>query len=321
MGTGHRFVACRPIFRIFLRVLHCWCLVWLRHQNKIAEAHAGGLTGRRLREKLSRGIDQASRAAPGAEPTSIFIMPIVSTTEAPLEREVFWERHKMSVMVALVAAIVAVAGFGGYRFYSERRAISAANLLASAKTPADFQKVIADYPSTPAGGSAYLLLADAQKAQQKFAEANATLETFLQKFPKHELAGTARLAIGGNLEAEGKKDEALATYQKLATSEPQAFTAPVALFSQIHLLKEKKQIAEARRVCETIMTQYRESRFAAEAAYQLRLLKVAEPASALPSPSAPVPAPPAQTQSTAPSAAAPPVPKPSQPPAAPPKKP
>ena len=252
-------------------------------------------------------------------------MPIVSTTEAPLEREVFWERHKTSVMAVLVAALVALAGFGAYRFYSERRAVSAANLLASAKTPADFQKVIADYSSTPAGASAYLLLADAQKAQQKFAEANATLETFLQKFPKHELAGTARLAIGGNLEAQGKKDEALATYQKLATSQPQAFTAPVALFSQIHLLKEKKQIEEARRVCETIMTQYRESRFAAEAAYQLRLLKVAETPAAIPSPTALVPptapAPPSQTQSTAPSAAAPPVPKSSQPPAAPPKKP
>ena len=228
-------------------------------------------------------------------------------------------------MAALIAALLGVAGFGGYRFYSERRAISAANLLASAKTPADFQKVIADYPSTPAGGSAYLLLADAQKAQQKFAEANATLETFLQKYPKHELAGTARLAMGGNLEAQGKKDEALATYQKLATSEPQAFTAPVALFSQIHLLKEKKQIAEARRVCETIMTQYRESRFAAEAAYQLRVLKVAEQPAALPSPTAGVspapPSPPVQTQPAAPSAAAPPVPKTSQPPAAPPKKP
>ncbi len=250
-------------------------------------------------------------------------MAIISTTDAALEREVFWERHKTEVMVALIAILVALAAFGGYRFYSERRANAGANMLATAKTPADFQKVIADYSSTPAGASAYILLADSQKTEQKFNEANATLEKFVQKFPKHELAGTARLAIAGNLEAMGKKDEALATYQKLATSEPQAYTAPVALFSQIHLLKEKKQIAEARRVCETIITQYRESRFAAEATYQLRSLKLPDDPAATASPRvAPATAPAASAPPAAPqsSAAAPPAPNAAAP-SGPPKKP
>ena len=190
-------------------------------------------------------------------------------------------------MAAIIVVLLAIAGYGGYRFYSDRRADAAANLLASAKTSAEFQKVINEYPSTPAGASAYLLLADAQKAEKKFAEANATLQAFLDKYPKHELAGTARLAMAGNLEALGKKDEALATYQRLAASDPKAFTAPVALFSQIHLLKEKNQIEEARKVCETILTQYRESRFAQEATFQLRQLKVKnEPAPSAPPPTA-----------------------------------
>ena len=250
-------------------------------------------------------------------------MATISTTDAALEREVFWDRHKTEVMVALIAVLVALAAFGGYRFYSERRANAAANMLATAKTPADFQKVIADYSNTPAGASAYILLADSQKTEQKFSEANATLEKFVQKFPKHELAGTARLAIAGNLEAMGKKDEALATYQKLATSEPQAYTGPVALFSQIHLLKEKKQIAEARRVCETIITQYRESRFAAEATYQLRSLKLPDEPAATASPSvAPSTAPAATAPPAAPqsSASAPPAPNAAAP-SGPPKKP
>jgi TolA-binding protein len=252
-------------------------------------------------------------------------MPTLSSSDAALEREVFWDRHRTEVMAAIVVALLAVAGFGGYRFYSERRANVAANLLASAKTPTEFQKVITDYPSTPAGGSAYLLLADAQKSEKKFSEANATLQSFLDKYPKHELAGTARLAMAGNLEALGKKDEALTTYQRLAASDPKAFTAPVALFSQIHLLKEKNQIEEARRVCETIMTQYRESRFAAEATYQLRSLKVGNEPVATPSPASAPPRPPAVSaappaaQSAVPSAAAPPVPKAPQPSAAPPK--
>jgi predicted negative regulator of RcsB-dependent stress response len=248
-------------------------------------------------------------------------MPTLSSSDAALEREVFWDRHKTKVMATLVAALLAVAGFGGYKFYSERRANAAASSLANAKTPAEFQKVIAEYPGTPAGGSAYLLLADVLKNEKKFSEANAALQNFLDKYPNHELAGTARLAMAGNLEALGKKDEALTAYQRLATGAPQAFTAPVALFSQIHLLKEKNQIEEARRVCETIITQHRESRFAQEATYQLRLLKGNEPVAPPPPTTAPPPPPAVSTAPPAgPSAAAPPAPK-APPPAAPPKRP
>ena len=249
-------------------------------------------------------------------------MQTLSSSDIALEREIFWDRYKTAVMAAIVVVLLAVAGYGGYRFYSEHQANAAANLLASAKSSAEFQKVITEYPGTPAGASAYLLLADAQKAEKKFSEANATLQAFLDKNPKHELAGTARLAMAGNLEALGKKDEALTTYQRLAASEPRAFTAPVALFSQIHLLKEKNQIEEARRVCETILTQYRESRFAAEATYQLRLLKNRnEPSSSTPPTTA---APPASAVSPAPPAApsaAPSVPNAPQPAGPPPKKP
>ncbi len=53
------------------------------------------------------------------------------------------------------------------------------------------------------------------------------------------------------------------------------------MISQVHILKEKNQLAEARQVCETILTKYRESLVASEATRQLRLLK-ARPASAAP---------------------------------------
>ncbi len=236
----------------------------------------------------------------------------LSTTDTAPERDVFWERYKKEVMAVLILALVAVAGYGGYRLYSDRQANAAATMLASAKTADDFQKVISNYPTAPAGGSAYLLLADAQRNEKKFAEANATLQTFLDRFPKHELAGTARLAMAGNLEGMGKKDDALTAYQRLVSGDPHGYTAPIALFSQIHLLKEKKQIDEARRVCETIKSQYPQSRLVADAEYQLHLLKVDNPPAPPPTIAAPPPAvssgPPAP-QSTGPSAAAPPAPK------------
>ena len=239
-------------------------------------------------------------------------MPTLTSTDTAPDREVFWDRYKKEVMAVLILALLGVAAYGGYRMYSERQANAAAETLASAKTAADFQKVIADYPRTPAGQSAYLLLADSQHNEKKFAEANTTLQTFLDKFPKNELVDTARLAIAGNLEALGKKDEALAAYQRVVTANPTGFAAPMALYSEIHLLKEKKQIDEARRVCETIMTQYRESRLAPDAAYQLRLLKPETPPATPPTqvvappPPAAAPAAPPAAQSVAP--AAPPAP-------------
>jgi TolA-binding protein len=245
-------------------------------------------------------------------------MPTLTSTDPAPERQVFWDRYKKEVMAVLVLALVGVAAFGGYKLYIDRQANAAADMLASAKTAADFQKVITDYPTTSAGASAYLLLADAQRNEKKFAEANTTLQTFLDKFPKNELTGTARLAIAGNLEALGKKDEALAAYKRVVAGEPTGFAAPIALYSQIHLLKEKKQIDEARRVCETLMTQYRESRLAPDAAYQLRLLKPeSAPASPptqtiAPPPPAAAPSAPPPAQSVAP--AAPPAPKTSPPP-------
>lgn len=268
-----------------------------------------------MRDKPSRGI-RATFALLPVEPQSE-IMPTLSTTDPVLESQVFWERHKKEVLAALIIAIVALAAYGGYELYSARRANNAAELLGNARTPADFQKVISEYPATAAGASAYLFLANTQKDEKKFAEANATLQTFLNKYPKHEMAGAARLAMAANLEALGKKDEALALYQRLVTSDPHAFTAPVALLSEIHLLKEKNQIEEARRVCETILTQYRESGSAQEAQRQLRLLKGGTAPAAVPPPATvTVPAP---VQSVGPSAAAPPVPKGPQPSA--PKKP
>jgi hypothetical protein len=71
----------------------------------------------------------------------------------------------------------------------------------------------------------------------------------------------------------GKTDEALSSYQRIAAKYPTSFTAPLALISQVSLLKAKNQPDAARRVCETILTQYRESFWAGEAMRELRSLK------------------------------------------------
>jgi tetratricopeptide repeat protein len=81
------------------------------------------------------------------------------------------------------------------------------------------------------------------------------------------------MAMAANLDSMGKTDEALAMYQQIASNYPNSYTAPLAMLSQVYILKVKNRNDDARRICETILTQYRTSFWASEAMQQLRLLK------------------------------------------------
>src|SRR5256886_12118050 len=81
------------------------------------------------------------------------------------------------------------------------------------------------------------------------------------------------MAMAANLDSMGKTDEALAMYQQIASAYPNGYAAPLAMLSQVYILKAKNRNDDARRICETILTQYRASFWAGEAMQQLRLLK------------------------------------------------
>src|SRR5256714_6598079 len=212
------------------------------------------------------------------------------SSDAAVEARVFWLRFQKEITAALIIVILAIVGFAGYRFYTHWRNSTAAELLGRAKNPQDYQEVITRYSGTPAGASAYLLLAETQRNEKKFAEANASLQAFIEKYPEHDFVPTARLAMAANLESMGKNDEALSIYQQVANNYPNTYNAPLALISEVPLLKAKNRIEDARRVCEEILTKYRmpgqqaeamrddrmETVWAGEAMRQLRSLKPPE---------------------------------------------
>ena len=179
------------------------------------------------------------------------------TTEPSVEAHVFWLRYQKEIAAALIVVLLAIIGFAGYRFYTNHRNAAAAELLGGAKTQAEYEAVITQYPTTPAGASAYLLLAQKQRDEKKIAEANATLQKFVENNPDHDLVPTARLATAANLESIGKDDEALAIYQQVAGKYGTTYSGPLALISQVPILKAKNRIDEARRVCEEMITKYR----------------------------------------------------------------
>src|SRR6266566_4481937 len=117
-------------------------------------------------------------------------MPVAKElrTNPALEAQVFWYKYRKEIAILLMLAIVAIIAIAGYRLYRDRREATAATLFSAAKTPAAYEDLINQYSNTGAAASAYLLLADAQRKDRKYAEANGTLEKFLEKFPRHELA-------------------------------------------------------------------------------------------------------------------------------------
>ena len=153
--------------------------------------------------------------------------------DVALETRFFWERFKNPIIAAAIVVLLAATAFTGYRFYSDRRAAAASAALASANTAQEYEQVIARYANTPAGADAYILLAEAQRKERKFTEANKTLETFIAKYPKHELLSTAKMAMAANLDSRGKTDEALAMYQQIASAYPNSYAGPLAMLSQV----------------------------------------------------------------------------------------
>jgi tetratricopeptide (TPR) repeat protein len=213
-------------------------------------------------------------------------MPVASTLsqDPALEAHLFWFRYRRELLMAIGIIVLALLVFAGYWLYQNRRDAAAAELLAGAHDANAYQQVIDRYENTDAGATAYLLLADADRKAAKYAEANAVLQKFIEKHPKHDFVATARTAIAANLISLGRNDEALAAYQRVAADYPMSFEAPFALMSQVTLLKAKNQNDAARRICETVLTQYRDSIWASQAMQELRMLKPPEiePAPGLP---------------------------------------
>jgi len=212
--------------------------------------------------------------------------------DAAIEARVFWLRFQKEIAWALIVLLMAILAWTAFRIYTDKRDSAASGALANAKNAQDYQQVIDRYPKAPAAVSAYLLLAETQRQQKKFVEANTTLQRFISTNPNNEFVPTAYLAMAANLESLGKTDEALAQYQRVATNYPDNYAAPLALISQVNILKAQKRIEDARRICETILIKYRipseqpvagvadnrpASMWAAEAMRQLHLLKPAEP--------------------------------------------
>jgi tetratricopeptide (TPR) repeat protein len=190
---------------------------------------------------------------------------------------VFWIRYKNSVVLLSGLLVVGLVVFGISEFAQRREAKSAADLFGSAKTVEEYKNVAVRYPRSPVATNAILLLAEELRNEGKYEEALEALKKQAEQKAAHPLISGVWNSIAMTQEAQGKEDEALTTYQKVSTTYPTSFSAPVALLAQARIQKAKGQNQEAGRLYDQIIASFGDSNFAREAIMESQKLKAPEP--------------------------------------------
>jgi TolA-binding protein len=212
-------------------------------------------------------------AAPGTPATA-------GSVDLGLETEIFWDRHKTKILGAFLLVVLAIIGYTVFLFV-RARAIEAANTqLSSAKSIDELKKMIADHSTSVVAADASLVLAQKQAEAKDFEGAAASAQSVIEKFPDYPLIGAARLAVGANLAAAGKLDEADAAYKLAADVNPKDFAAPLALLARANLAKMRGNGADARRFLDDVIARYPNTDSAMQAEQEKRFVRVATNAAA-----------------------------------------
>jgi tetratricopeptide (TPR) repeat protein len=190
---------------------------------------------------------------------------------------VFWIRYKNSIVLLSGLLLVGLVVFGISEVAQRREAKSAADLFGSAKTVEEYKNVAVRYPRSPVATNATLLLAEELRNEGKYEEALEALKKQTEQKAAHPLISGLWNSIAMTQEAQGKQDEALATYQKVSTTYPTSFSAPVALLAQARIQKAKGQNQEAGRLYDQVIASFGDSNFAREAIMESQKLKAPEP--------------------------------------------
>ena len=124
--------------------------------------------------------------------------------------------HYWKQIVAACILIVVVVAIGaiGYAIYTaaDRKANT---VIANAKTEAELQQVIKDYPNQKAVWQAYIRLAEMYVGKKDYANAYQQYTTLLKKSVPEEMRREIEVNCGYLLELQGKKKDALAAFAKI----------------------------------------------------------------------------------------------------------
>lgn len=187
---------------------------------------------------------------------------VESLTSKPdaLEMELFWEKHKRRIAIGCI--LLGIVGVGVAALFLRNYHINQASgaLLSRASSMEQLQGVISKYPASKAAASALLLLAAQQRRVGNLEESNSAYQKFLIKFPKHPLVAGAALGLVENILVANRVAEAIASLQSLVAKYPASYVAPFVLYTQADILAAQPgQASEAKKQLQNLRQQYPDS--------------------------------------------------------------
>jgi TolA-binding protein len=184
------------------------------------------------------------------------IRPAVEPAPSSFDPIVFWSLHRRKIIYASVAIALLLVIIGiiiGYQAVQTQRAGAA---FAAAETNGDWQSVISRYPGSTAAGDAYLRLAAKLAAEGKYSESDSAYQSFVHNNHDHPLLVNAYMGLAQNAENEKSPDRALQGYAQVVKQFGTSYLAPLALFHQARLARDKGQLKEARELFEKVVQNY-----------------------------------------------------------------
>ncbi len=137
-----------------------------------------------------------------------------------------------------------------YAFQKQQGEMKASQLLLHAKSPAQQEAILNQYPSSTAAPAAMLALASGAFHAGALDQALGHYVRFLEKYPEHPMALTAELGALMCHEGRGQTALALDGFSKFAAVHSTHFLVPQALFGKARCLYTLGREAEARSVYE-----------------------------------------------------------------------
>jgi len=170
--------------------------------------------------------------------------------------ELLWINNRGAVLGGIAALVVVFLITLGVMASSHAARIASETLLSGATDEAGWRLVIAKYPHTPASADAMLLLAASLRDSGKQEESDELYSRFAETFPSSPIAVSGLLGRAANARVSNHPDQALSAYQQAAAAFPQSYGAPFALFSELQLLAQQGKSEEAKRVLQSLVSQY-----------------------------------------------------------------
>ena len=197
------------------------------------------------------GTDQSIQERSTDEvPVEDPVAPEAAGLQEVPEVQDFVRQNLTPVLVGVGLAVAIFLGWTAYKNYQKSAAQTASTMLFNSQAVEQFQKVMEQYPGTPAGPLAVLSLAGKYFDDGQYELAQHTFLEFQQKYPEHDLKAISDIGVAQCLEATGRFQEAMDAFSKFLAEHPDHFLASMATFGKARCFEQMGKLQEAKAVYE-----------------------------------------------------------------------